>query len=188
MNLRSTLQDLRPLVRETRPSARPLAQVLLRLRPITARARPVVARLLQAVQRPGSHNDLLDALRGILPVAREGVPAFHSTTRLLRELGPIVNEIRPYTPDLGGLSNGFGGSSNGYYDANGRYIRIGFYGSLFTAEPGGKLVPLGKLNGLANTRRNGGRRCPGAATQQLADNSNPYYEVATTCNPGDMPR
>jgi phospholipid/cholesterol/gamma-HCH transport system substrate-binding protein len=188
VNLRSTLEDLRPLVRETRPSARPLAQVLLRLRPISARARPVVARLLRTVRRPGSYNDLLDALRGVLPVAREGVPAFRSTTRLLRELGPIVNELRPYTPDLGGLANGYGASSNGYYDANGRYIRIGFYGSLYTLSDSGTLVPVSSLNGLTGTRKNIVRRCPGAATQKLPDSSNPYYEVPGVCRPEDMPR
>ena len=188
VNLRATIEDLRPLVRETRPAARPLAEVLLRLRPIAGRARPVVARLLRTVRRPGSHNDLLDALRGVLPVAREGVPAFRSTARLLRELGPIVNEIRPYTPDLGGLANGFGASSNGYYDANGRYIRIGFYGSLFTLADSGTLVPVSSLNGLTGTRKNLLRRCPGAATQKLPDNSNPYYEVPGVCRPEDMPR
>ncbi len=88
VNLRATLGDLQPLVRDARPAARPLAQTLLRLQPIAASARPTVRRLLKTVRRPGSHNDLIDALRGILPVAREGVPAFRSTTRLLRELGP----------------------------------------------------------------------------------------------------
>jgi phospholipid/cholesterol/gamma-HCH transport system substrate-binding protein len=188
VNLRATIEDLRPLVRETRPSARPLAEVLLRLRPIAGNARPVVARLLRTVRRPGRYNDLLDALRGVLPVAREGVPAFRSTTRLLRELRPIVNEIRPYTPDLGGLANGFGASSNGYYDANGRYIRIGFYGSFFTLNDAGALVPIPSPNGLTGTRKNVLRRCPGAATQTLPDKSNPYYEVAGVCDPEDMPR
>jgi phospholipid/cholesterol/gamma-HCH transport system substrate-binding protein len=188
VNLRSTLRDLRPLVRETRPAARPLAQVLLRLQPITRNARPVVARLLRTVRRPGGQNDLLDALRGVLPVAREGVPAFRSTTRLLRELRPIVNEIRPYTPDLGGLANGFGATSNAYYDANGRYIRIGFYGSLYTLNDSGTLVPLPSPNGLTGTRRNVLRRCPGAATQRLPDKSNPYIEDPRVCNPADTPR
>ena len=187
VNLRSTLADLRPLVRETRPSARPLAEVLTRLRPITSRARPVVARLRAAIRRRGRYNDVLDALRGILPVEREGVPAFRSTTRVLRELGPIVNEIRPYTPDLGGLSAGFGGTSNGYYDANGRYVRIGFYGSLYTLTDTGSLVPLPNLNQVG-TRKDVLRRCPGAATQKLPDNSNPYFEVQGSCDPEEMPR
>lgn len=188
VNLRSTLEDLRPVVREARPAARPLAEVLQRLQPISHQARPVIARLLRAVRRPGSHNDLLDALRGVVPVSRAGVPAFRSTARLLKELGPIVNEIRPYTPDLGGLLSGFGGTSNGYYDANGRYIRIGFYGSLYSLNDSGALVPLSGLNGLDGTRQNVLRRCPGAATQQLPDKSNPYFEVAGTCRPEDMPK
>jgi phospholipid/cholesterol/gamma-HCH transport system substrate-binding protein len=188
VNLRSTLADLQPIVREARPAARPLAQVLLRLRPISRDARPVVARLLRAVRRPGRTNDLLDALRGILPVAREGVPAFRSTTGLLRDLHPIVEELRPYTPDLGGLLSGFGGTANGYYDANGRYTRIGLYASIFSRTDTGTLIPVTPLDGLAGTRKSVLRRCPGAATQTLPDNSNPYIEDPDVCRREDMPR
>ncbi|HEY1359818.1 MAG TPA: MlaD family protein [Thermoleophilaceae bacterium] len=188
VNLRATLEDLQPLVHDARPAAKPLAQVLMRLRPIAGSARPTIRRLLSTVRRPGTHNDLLDALRGILPVAREGVPAFQSTTRLLKELGPIVNEIRPYTPDLGGLLSGFGGTSNAYYDANGRYIRIGFYGSLYSLNDNGTLVPIPGTNGLTGTRKHINRRCPGAATQPLPDNSNPYIENPSACRKEDTPK
>jgi phospholipid/cholesterol/gamma-HCH transport system substrate-binding protein len=188
VNLRATLQDLRPLVRETRPAARPLARVLTRVRPVVARARPVVGKLRRTVRRPGRTNDLLDALRGILPVAREGVPAFRATARLQRKLAPIGTELRPYTPDLVGTLNAFGGTTAGYYDANGRYIRISFQSSLFSLADSGSLIPLPTPGGLTGLRKGLLRRCPGAATQRLPDGSNPYFEVPGTCRPEDTPR
>jgi phospholipid/cholesterol/gamma-HCH transport system substrate-binding protein len=188
VNLRSTLKDLRPLVRETRPAARPLAQVLTRVRPIVARARPVVAKLRRTVHRGGRHNDLLDALHGILPVARNGIPAFRSTSRVLGDLAPIVTELRPYTPDLIGLVTGFTGTTSDYYDANGRYIRISFQGSLASLTDSGSLIPLLPINGLTGFQSKVLRRCPGAATQRLPDGSNPYFEVQGTCSPGDILR
>ena len=141
MNLRSTLQDLRPLVRETRPAARPLTEALQRVRPLVARARPVVSKLRETVRRPGASNDLLDALRGVLPVAREGVPAFESTSQLLNDLKQVVTELRPYTPDLVNALGAFSGTSSGYYDANGHYLRISFQGSLFTLSDTGRAGP-----------------------------------------------
>ena len=187
VNLRHTLQDLRPLVRDTRPAARPLAQVLTRLRPIVAQARPVVRTLRRTVRRSGRTNDLIDALRGILPVAREGIPAFNSTAQVLEDLAPIVTELRPYTPDVGGLLSAFGATTNGYYDANGHYIRISFQGSLASLNDSGSLIPLLPINGLTGLRRDVLRRCPGAATQRLPDGSNPYFEVPGVCSPEDMP-
>ena len=183
--MREVRQDLRPLVRETRPAARPLTQALQRVRPIVARARPVVSKLRETVRRPGAHNDLLDALRGILPVAREGIPAFKSTTQVLADLAHVVTELRPYTPDLLGLLTGFTGNSNGYYDANGRYVRISFQGSFYTLADSGSLTPLAQMDTLAGLRRNVLRRCPGAATQRLPDGSNPYVEDDEVCDPED---
>jgi phospholipid/cholesterol/gamma-HCH transport system substrate-binding protein len=188
VNLRATLQDLRPLVRETRPAARPLTQVLRRVRPIVGRARPVVSKLRRTVRRRGRTNDLLDALRGILPVAREGQPAFRSTARLLGELEPIGRELRPYVPDLVGTLSGFTGTTSHYYDANGRYNRIGAYASLFTLTDTGSLVPLPQLDGTTGLRRGVLRRCPGTAIQQLPDRSNPYFEVPGTCRTEDNAR
>jgi phospholipid/cholesterol/gamma-HCH transport system substrate-binding protein len=185
VNLRSTLGELRPLVREARPSAAPLADALLKLRPIAREARPVVADLRDTVRRPGAGNDLLEALRGILPLEKEAVPAFRSTTRLLGDLNPRLPEVRPYAPELTGFLSAFGGTTAGYYDANGRYVRISFQGSLFTLP---NLTPLLPVNGLAGLRSGQERRCPGAATQTLPDRSNPYFEVPESCDPEDRPQ
>jgi hypothetical protein len=144
----------------------------------------VVSKLRRTIRRPGSSNDLLDALRGILPVAREGVPAFESTTQLLKDLAPVVTELRPFTPDLVNALGAFTGTSSGYYDANGRYVRISFQGSLFTLSDSGSLIPLPQLDGLTGLRRNVDRRCPGGATQTLPDSSNPYVE-GDVCDPED---
>lgn len=188
LNVRGAIGDLRPLVRETRPAARPLADTLTRLRPIARRSRPVVSDLRAAIRRRGPTNDLVDALRGIAPLARDAVPAFRSTARLLPDLQPIVTELRPYVPDLVGYLKGFTGSSGGYYDANGRYARISMQASMFSLDGSGSLVPLPEADGLTGLRRGLNKRCPGAATQKLADGSNPFFEVAGACEPGDSPR
>ena len=188
VNLRATLRDLRPLVRDARPAVGPLRRVLARARPLTRDARPVVTRLRRVIRRPGRTNDLLEVLRGIVPVARQAVPAFRSTAQVLRDLAPVVTELRPYTPDLAGLANAFGATPGGYYDANGRYFRISFQGSLFSLNNAGQLVELPELDALQGLRKGLLKRCPGAATQRLPDGSNPYFEVPGTCRLEDMPR
>jgi hypothetical protein len=87
-----------------------------------------------------------------------------------------------------GALTGFTGTTSGYYDANGRYIRISFQGSLFSVNDTGSLIPLPQLDGLTGLRRGLVHRCPGAATQPLPDGSNPYFEVEGACDPEDTPR
>ena len=188
VNLRATLRELRPLVREARPAAAPLTEALVKLGPIARRARPVVGRLRRTVRRRGARNDLVDVLHGALPVAREGVPAFRSASSLVGDLNPLLPEIRPYAPEVTGFLAAFGGTTGGYYDANGRYVRISFQGSLYSFEGPGNLVPLPELNGLAGYRFGLEERCAGAAVQRLPDGSNPYVEVPESCDRADDPQ
>jgi phospholipid/cholesterol/gamma-HCH transport system substrate-binding protein len=188
VNLRAAIGDLRPLVRDLQPAAAPLARTLTDLAPVAEKAVPVTRRLNNTVSRPGKANDLHEALETVEPVRDEGVPAFNATDEALGDLQPIVTELRPYVPDLIGFTQGFGGTGGGYYDANGRYLRVSLQASLYTLEGASSLVPLPELDGLVGLRTGVNERCPGAATQKLPDESNPFFEVDGTCDPEDMPR
>ena len=99
-----------------------------------------------------------------------------SAVKTTKDALPIAAELRPYTPDLiGGLFDGFGGNTGGYYDANGHYARISFQSSAYSGTGLASLLPLpDHTDGLVGFRKDVNRRCPGAATQALADGSNPY--------------
>ena len=177
VEVRALLRDARPTVRDARPVAPLLATVLRRLGPVARRARPAVRRLRRTVRRPGRQNDLIDVLRGLPATEAAAVPAFRSADRAVTDLLPVAADLRPYTPDfVGALQNGFGGTTGGYYDANGRYTRISFQGSQYTLNDVGTLVPLPEVNSLAGTRHHLLHRCPGAATQQVPDRSNPFTD------------
>src|SRR5262249_25596888 len=97
-------------------------------------------------------------------------PSFDEATRAISGALPIVDGLRPYTPDvLLGATNGFGGTPAGYYDANGAYARIAFVGGPYSASGFGSLIPIPQVGGVSYGNWH---RCPGAATQVAADNSN----------------
>ena len=178
VNLRATLDDLRPAIAEARPTAPRLSGFLTRLRPVARDARPLIADLRRTIDRPGRSDDLIGVLRGLDDVAREGVPALESSSKLTDDALPIARDARPYVPDLiGGFVNGFGGTAGGYYDANGHYARISAQASVYSQTGGGSLIPLPEgQRGLTGYRKNLDKRCPGASTQPLADGSNPFRD------------
>ena len=191
VNLRATLRDVRPLVRDARPVAPLLSDTFDELRPLARDARPVVERTRATIDRPGTRDDLLGVLRGLVGLSREAVPAFDSTVKTVEDALPVVREVRPYVPDLvGGLFNGFGGTTAGYYDANGHYARISFQGSVVTLTGLGSLLPRPpEEQGLAGFRTKVTRRCPGAGTQPADDGSNPWIPTADfPCDREDTPR
>ena len=191
VNLRATLRDVRPLVRDARPVAPLLSDAFDELRPLARDARPVVRRTRATIDRPGTGNDLLGVLRGLVALSREAVPAFESTVKTVEDALPVVREVRPYVPDLvGGLFNGFGGTTAGYYDANGHYARISFQGSTVTLTGLGSLVPRPpEQQGLSGFRTKVDRRCPGAGTQPADDGSNPFLDTEDfPCDREDTPR
>ena len=63
VNLRSTLDDLDPLVADSKPATKDLAPFLRELRPLVHDAKPTIADLSTLVHRPGTDNDLVDATR-----------------------------------------------------------------------------------------------------------------------------
>jgi phospholipid/cholesterol/gamma-HCH transport system substrate-binding protein len=60
VNLRATLDDLKPLVDESKPVAKKLRPFLHQLRPLALNARPTIRDLSQLVRKAGPNNDLID--------------------------------------------------------------------------------------------------------------------------------
>jgi phospholipid/cholesterol/gamma-HCH transport system substrate-binding protein len=190
VNLRATLADLRPALQDAAPAAPLLSALLAKLSPLAQHAIPVVARAQRTVDAPGGRADLLGVVKGFPPLAKAALPAFKSAHDTVADALPIVRQARPYAPDvIGGLVNGFGGTTAGYYDANGHYARIAFEGSPYSLDNAGALVPAPPSTpGLTGYRKGVTARCPGAATQTVADKSNPYVTPDLHCKRGDDPR
>ena len=175
VNLRATLDDLRPLVDESKPVARRLRPFLEELRPLARDARPTLSDLSRLVRSPGRANDLIELTQSSVPVRdiaigpvqrngkqREG--ALPASTRALGESVPELATARPYAPDLTGWFDDF--SHSGLYDALGGASRAAPNVNLF-ANVNGVLAPL--LDPLAQQAHFeqvmslGQRaRCPGA--------------------------
>jgi phospholipid/cholesterol/gamma-HCH transport system substrate-binding protein len=179
VNLRSTLDDLDPLVRESKPATEDLAPFLRELRPLVRDAKPTIADLSTLVRRPGADNDLVEATQKLPGFQRVASPAMRNSTGALRKSQPVLEFIRPYVPELVGWFRDFGvGAAN--YDANGHYARIQpiFNAFQLKDQPVGpsQLVPLPVAQRLAGLQTGMLRRCPGSASQPAPDGSAPYRD------------
>jgi phospholipid/cholesterol/gamma-HCH transport system substrate-binding protein len=179
VNLRSTLDDLDPLVNASKPATKQLAPFLRQLRPLLHDARPTVADLRTLLDRPGPDNDLVDATRKLPGFERVAGPAFSASTGALRKAQPVLEFIRPYMTELVGWFRDFGqGSAN--YDANGHYARIQPIFNAFSvndAAGGGKVLsPIAPSQRLAGLQTGIMERCPGGASQPNADGSAPWRD------------
>ncbi len=188
VNLRSTLDDLDPLVEESKPATKDLAPFLRELRPLLRDAEPTIADLSSLVRKPGADNDLVEATRKLPGFQRVASPAFSSGTGALKKGQPVLEFARPYMPELTGWFRDFGiGAAN--YDANGHYARIQPIFNAFQVEelPAGpaQLVPLPVAQRLDGLQTGMLKRCPGAASQPAEDGSSPYRDSAGNldCDP-----
>ncbi len=179
VNLRSTLDDLDPLVEESKPATKDLAPFLRELRPLVRDAKPTVADLSTLVRKPGADNDLVEATQKLPAFQRVASPAMKNSTSALQKSQPVLEFIRPYIPELVGWFRDFGvGAAN--YDANGHYARIQPIFNAFQLHdmPVGpsQLVPLPVAQRLAGLQTGMLRRCPGSASQPAVDGSAPYRD------------
>lgn len=188
VNLRSTLDDLDPLVADSKVATKDLAPFLRELRPLVADAKPTVEDLSTLVRRPGTDNDLVEATRKLPGFQKVASPAFKSNTQALQKGQPVMEFIRPYIPELVGWFRDFGvGAAN--YDANGHYARIQPIFNAFQLHdlPVGppQLVPLPVAQRLAGLQTGIMKRCPGAASQPAVDGSAPFRDAGGNldCDP-----
>ena len=191
VNLRSTLDELDPLVAESRPVVRErLRPLFAELRPFAAAADPTVRDLSRTIRRPGERNDLIEFLQAQRPVDRiandtarrngkDRPGAFATTRRALDGATPQLGFFRPYTTDLVGWFDDF--SSSGAYDALGNFSRSGLQLNQFSITPvAGSTptilpVPPELRDDLFEANVDAGRnnRCPGSIERPV-DGSNPY--------------
>jgi phospholipid/cholesterol/gamma-HCH transport system substrate-binding protein len=189
VNLRSTLDDLDPLVNASKPVAPKLAPFFRELRPLVTQAKPTISDLQQLISRPGANNDLIDLLNRQPRLTQVATPTFKDTIKGLQQSTPVLQFIRPYAPDLIGWFRDFG-QTTANYDANGHFARISpiVNAFQFTDSPeGGTLTALSPAQRQVGLQSGKIRRCPGSATQAAADGSNPSAPAGSDCDPSIVP-
>jgi phospholipid/cholesterol/gamma-HCH transport system substrate-binding protein len=189
VNLRSTLDDLDPLVNESKPATRRLAPFLRELRPLVSDARPTIRDLRRLIRRPGRGNDLIELAQKAPRLAALTDTVFPRAVDALQETQTVLEYARPYTPDFAGWLTKFGTAAS-TYDANGHYARIQpiFSGFNYTDTPTGAVLAPNTGTRLAGFDTGNGQRCPGAAMQPPPDGSAPYLETpGFECDPEDTP-
>jgi phospholipid/cholesterol/gamma-HCH transport system substrate-binding protein len=186
-NLRAALDDLDPLVATSKPATKNLAPFLKSLRPVTKKAVPVFADLAKAANVKGPSNDLKDTVTDLpglqASVASAQQPAIDATQSSL----PTLKFARPYMPDLLGTITKLG-QVTAYYDADGHYARIqpAELGLFHFDSPGTDLLQsIPASQQFDDLEFNINKRCPGGASQQQPDFSNPFLDNGNLLSPAD---
>jgi len=177
VNLRSTLDEVDPLVEASKPVAKRLGPFLSQARAFAADAEPTVRDLSLTIRRRGRANDLIDLLRTFPPLAdiatetkrRSYAPggkaypvgetrgAFPETVEALKGGTSEISFARPYTTDFLGWFDDFS-TTGGGFDALGATAR-GFL----------TMSPYLHKDSLAMKQY---KRCPGSAEAPAKDGSN----------------
>ena len=185
VNLRSTLDDLDPLVAASKPATIELAPFLRRMRPLVADARPTIRDLRVLIAKPGPNDDLIDLAVKLPRLERLTGTVFPRAIRTMNRSADVVDTLRQYTPDLAGWFTKFGQAASAY-DANGHYARIQPMFSPFSVNDAtGALTPLAPANRLDGFEHLQFRRCPGGAVQPPPDGSAPI--AVPGCDPATSP-
>jgi len=188
VDLRSTLNDLDPLLQASKPAAAVLPRFFSQLTPLLNEATPTFQSFSKLVHQPGSFNDATDAVQHLPQLLKVGGPALSSSITAMREGQPVIDFLRPYSPDLVGWFRDFGQSAANY-DANGHYARVMQFFGAFQYQPnssGGTLEPVSPSQRFAGLTSGFTRRCPGAASQPRPDGSSPYAPAGFDCNASDV--
>jgi phospholipid/cholesterol/gamma-HCH transport system substrate-binding protein len=177
VDLRSTLDEVDPLVEASKPVAKRLQPFLSQARAFAADAEPTVRDLSITIRKPGGSNDLINLLHSFPPLAeiatatkqRDYAPggrafdvgetrgAFQESVDALKGGAGEIGFARPYTTDFLGWFDDFS-TTGGGFDALGATAR-----GMITASP--FLHP----DSLATKQY---RRCPGSAEAPTKDGSN----------------
>jgi phospholipid/cholesterol/gamma-HCH transport system substrate-binding protein len=177
VNLRSTLDDVDPLVEASKPVAKRLGPFLSQARAFAADAEPTVRDLSLTIRRRGRANDLINLMRTFPPLAeiatvekrRSYAPggrripvgetrgAFQESVEALERGAGEISFVRPYTTDFLGWLDDFS-TTGGGFDALGA-----------TARGMVSMAPFLHKDSLAFKQY---RRCPGSAEAPAKDGSN----------------
>ena len=185
VNLRSTLDDLDPLVQQSKPATKDLAPFLRQLEPLLEDARPTFEDLRLLIRRPGKGNDLIELSSQMPRLEQLASKAFPRAIRTMNRSQAQIEYLRQYTPDLAGLFTKFGQATS-TYDANGHYARVQPVFLPFRLNTGAnELQAKPRSQRLEGLQRVNTRRCPGSAMQPPPDGSAPV--PAPDCDPSVMP-
>jgi len=177
VNLRSTLDEVDPLVEASKPVAKRLGPFLSQARAFAADAEPTVHDLSVTIRRRGRANDLINLLQTFPPLAeiatveknRSYAPggkrypvgktrgAFQESVGALKGGASEISFARPYTTDFLGWFDDFS-TTGGGFDALGATAR-GFI----------SMSEFMHRDSLAFKQY---RRCPGSAEAPAKDGSN----------------
>jgi phospholipid/cholesterol/gamma-HCH transport system substrate-binding protein len=181
VDLRSTLDEVDPLVEASKPVAKRLQPFLSQARAFAADAEPTVRDLSITIRRRGRSNDLINLLHSFPPLAdiatatkqRSYAPgghavdvgetrgAFQETVDALKGGAGEIGFARPYTTDFLGWFDDFS-TTGGGFDALGATAR-GFI----------TMSPFLHKDTVATKHY---RRCPGSAEAPAKDGSNVLSE------------
>ena len=193
VNLRSTLDEVDPLVEASKPVAKRLQPFLSQARAFAADAEPTVRDLSLTIRRKGGANDLINLLHSFPPLAEiatvtkqrtyapggrkfavgETRGAFQETVDALKGGAGEIGFARPYTTDFLGWFDDFS-TTGGGFDALGA-----------TARGMVSFAPILHPDALATKQY---RRCPGAAEAPAKDGSNVLSQAerdALACDEAD---
>lgn len=186
VDLRSTLDDLDPLLDASAVAAQDLPRFFRELRPLIDEATPVFEDFSTLVSQPGPFNDATDAVRNLPRLQRIASPTFRRSITAMRRGQPVIDFLRPYSPDLVGWFRDFGQSAANY-DANGHYARVLPITGIFDYDAGSQtLEPVPPSQRLEGIESGYTRRCPGAASQPRPDGSNPFAPAGFDCDREDV--
>ena len=177
VNLRSTLDEVDPLVEASKPVAKRLGPFLSQARAFAADAEPTVRDLSVTISRSGRANDLINLVQTFPPLAdiatatkeRTFAPggkaypvgetrgAFQESVEALKGGAGEIGFARPYTTDFLGWFDDFS-TTGGGFDALGATAR-GFI----------TMAPFLHKDSLAFKQY---KRCPGSAEAPAKDGSN----------------
>jgi phospholipid/cholesterol/gamma-HCH transport system substrate-binding protein len=188
-DLRTTFDDLDPLIAASGVAARDLPRFFRELRPVINAARPNFEAFSRLVSQPGPDNDATDAVRKLPLLQRIGSPTFRRAIRAMRRGQPVIDFLRPYSPDLIGWFRDFGQAAANY-DANGHYARtmpmFGIFRFVDNRDGTSSLDPVSPADRFSDLPTGFNRRCPGAASQPRPDGSNPFAPSGFDCDPSHV--
>jgi phospholipid/cholesterol/gamma-HCH transport system substrate-binding protein len=217
VNLRSALDDLKPLVDDSKPVAPKLQKLLIQLRPLARNSVPTLNDLSSIIHRPGADNDLIELTKLGVPLSAATVKdvtangkvragAFPESATALNDSTPELATARPYAVDLTGWFEGY--THPGTIDANGGSSRVapvigvgsienGAFNLLpsFTNPTLRSILAFGGLGGVTGSGSNNPTNSQGILVTGQGDRcpgsmerGAVYYpESGFPCNPSEIP-
>jgi phospholipid/cholesterol/gamma-HCH transport system substrate-binding protein len=200
VNLRSTLDDVDPLVETAKPVAKKLLPYTRELRGFVTDLRPTVEDLAPVLRKPGRANDVVELMRStpplrdiaVGPVRRNGEErdgALPAAAEALAGATPRIAFARPYSMDFTGWLDDF--SHSGNVDAMGGFARIGTHVNAFSNKDGvlSPLSPAARAPLLKDLLVTGQyNRCPGSVERDRGDGSLPWRPTEDyNCDPSQGP-